>query len=89
MSYNDKNEPIAGCFIVWDNHCLYTVLRGGSGNSLSVGAMTSLIWECIKIAHEKNLVFDFVGSSSPKIERFVRYFGGEQTRFPGLRKIGL
>lgn len=86
LSYNDKDEPIAGCFLVWDDHCLYTVLRGGSGSSLSVGAMSSLIWECIKIAHEKNLVMDFVGSSVPPIEKFVRYFGGVQTFYPGLRK---
>jgi len=75
---NEKNEPIASCFTVWDTKSMYTLMRGSSQEGLKAGAMSAILNELIILANDKKLKFDFVGSMDSKIETFIKGFGAEQ-----------
>ena len=72
---------VSTLFVIWDNNSVYSILGGDSIEHKNSNASTLLYWEAIKIAHEKNLQFDFEGSMIEGVEEFFRSFGAEQVPY--------
>ena len=71
----------AAVFIVWDRNTAYSLLSGYDYESDSMDAGSLAMWEAIKFSRNQlNLKeFDFCGSMIPRIERYLRKFGGTLT----------
>ena len=83
-------KAIACSFCVYDNDCCYYLLGGYEQEQKHHGALTSCIWESIRLAKEKGIItFDFEGSMLQEVERFFREFGGEITPYYTIKKSWL
>jgi hypothetical protein len=76
-------SPIAGVYLVWDQHRAYYLLGGYDPEKGHTGASAIAMWEAIQFAsNELNLTeFDFEGSMIPAVEQFFRKFGGTLTPY--------
>lgn len=81
LSKDEKGNPMAGVYIVWDNEKAYELLSGFDPEKASRGANPLAVWESIKFAKEELGLnyYDFEGSSIPGVEKYYRYFGGKLT----------
>jgi hypothetical protein len=71
-----KDEPIAGCFCLFDDKSAYYLLSGYDHGKKHHGAGAWALWESIRIAKTMGLKqFDFEGSMIETIERYIRGFG--------------
>jgi len=66
----------ASTFIVYDHRCAYYLVSGADPAFTSTGSMSHLLWSAIQILSTKTRAFDFEGSIIPRIETYVRGFGG-------------
>lgn len=81
----DGNQH-ASILVVWGGECAYYLVGGTSHTHRSSGAMSMIMWEGIQRAAKHVPVFDFEGSMSPGIERFLRSFGASQAPYIQVRK---
>ena len=83
----DHKEQIHSViYLIWDEDKMYAIAGGSNPNLLKSGAMCFLLFESIKIAIEKNLTFDFLGSHVKSIERLNRSFGARQMQYINIKK---
>jgi hypothetical protein len=86
---NGKNEIVAANFCAWDARTSFYILCTRSeiaGN----GASSLLLWEAIKHAVGKNLVFDFAGMGTPGSILLYSGFGATVCpRYVAVRATGL
>lgn len=66
----------AGIFVVWDQQTVYYRLASRASESAN-GAISLLVWEAIRDAAAKGLLFDFDGLGTPGSRIFFTAFGGE------------
>jgi hypothetical protein len=78
----------AALYVVWDERTLYPIINARDPKLQAFGANTLLYWEAIRLAAEVSSVFDFEGSMLKPIEHFVRAFGGRQTPYFSIWKVG-
>lgn len=71
----------ATLFCVRDERRTWYLAGGGDPELRSSGAGSMLMWELIKDAAKRELVFDFEGSMIPGVERYFRNFGGRQETY--------
>ncbi len=76
IAKNQKNEIIAGIYIIWDEKSAYYLYGGYEENEAQSGAMSLLFWHAIQYASTVTKSFDFEGSRIEGVERFFRSFGG-------------
>lgn len=76
----------AAALYVWDHHRMYYLLGGGDPALRSSGAGTFALWQGVRSAHERGLVFDFEGSMLPPIERFFRGFGARPDTYLNITR---
>lgn len=83
IAKDDARAPIAGVYLVWDQHRAYYLLGGYDPESGHTGASAIAMWEAIQFAaNELKLAqFDFEGSMVPAVEQFFRKFGGTLTPY--------
>ncbi len=79
----------AALYVVWDERTLYPIINARDPELQAFGSNTLLYWEAIRLASEVSEAFDFEGSMIEPIEHFVRAFGGRQTPYLSISKIGL
>ena len=86
---SENGEVIAANFCVWDNSCAYYVSctrSEGAGN----GAASLLLWEAIKHAALKDLIFDFAGlGTRGSVLHYAGFGGTVGTRFVAIRASGI
>jgi hypothetical protein len=75
-------------YVVWDERTLYPLINARNPELQAFGANTLLYWEAIRLASTVSRAFDFEGSMLEPIEHFVRGFGGRQTPYFSVWKIG-
>lgn len=74
----DINENIHSiCYFVYDEKKVYYLMSANDYNFRKSNFNSLLVWEGIKFAIRKNLMFDFEGSMNKSINSFMRKFGGE------------
>lgn len=79
---------LAAAFVVWDKWQLYYLLpalrlNGGA----EAGAGTRLVVECIRLAQERHVAFDFEGSMTPSIANHYSQFGSQATTYYSVSKL--
>ena len=78
-AYADDGSLAAEAALVWDNRAVYYLLSSRRANAHS-GAVSLLIWNGMRIARERNRIFDFDGISTAGILEFLAGFGGHLVR---------
>lgn len=76
MCRDDRGRPVAAVFYVWDRATLWYFLSTRDPAAGDNGAVSLLVWEAIREAARRGLVFDFDGVSSEGSARFFAGFGG-------------
>lgn len=72
---NAAGNTLAAAFLVWDQQRLYYLLPAVSPTANDTGAEELLIWEAIKLAGKKQLIFDF--AMTRKNSSFCKQFAAE------------
>jgi lipid II:glycine glycyltransferase (peptidoglycan interpeptide bridge formation enzyme) len=85
---DDSGRVHAVVWMVWDRHAAYYLLAGAEPGLRTSGASSLLVWEAILRAREVAEVFDFHGSMVQPVERFMRGFGGRQTPYISVTRMG-
>ena len=88
FAVDDADRVHAVAWAVWDRRAAYYLLAGGDPTLRTSGASSLLMWEAILRAREHTDVFDFHGSMVRPVERFVRGFGGRQTPYLSVTRLG-
>ncbi len=80
LAKDKDGDCIAAFYIVWDNRRSYAILGGYDSEKKHHGAYSLAIWKAIEFSKQELGLeeFDFEGSMVPKLERFLRRFGGQQ-----------
>ncbi|MFW6009198.1 MAG: GNAT family N-acetyltransferase [archaeon] len=88
ICYDNKDRPIGGVYIVWDNKRSYYLLGGYDPEHGHHGASTLAMWEAIQYTSEELELkeFDFEGSMIQSVEKFFRKFGGKLTPYYQVKK---
>lgn len=76
MCRDDRDRALAAVFYVWDRSTLWYFLSTRNANAADNGAVSLLVWEAIREAARRQLLFDFDGVSSEGSARFFAGFGG-------------
>lgn len=84
---DNEGQLLAAAFVVWDDRQMYYLLpalrlHGGA----EVGAGTRLVVECIRLAQERHITFDFEGSMTPSIANHYSQFGSRATTYYSVSK---
>jgi hypothetical protein len=74
-AYNDKGQLIAAIACVWDRTSYFYLMSSRQPNSGN-NAISLLVWEAIKDANARNLIFDFDGLAAKGSILFFTGFGG-------------
>ncbi|RYY92357.1 MAG: GNAT family N-acetyltransferase, partial [Comamonadaceae bacterium] len=74
-SVDDAGQVAAAVFTVWDQHRAWYLMSTRDPAVSDNGAVSQLLWHCIRDAAARGLVFDFDGISSPGTARFYAGFG--------------
>ena len=73
--------PCAGRFMAYDQRAAFLLCGGILDVMRGSGANSLVDWEMIKFAATVSKRFDFTGSSSPKIEPYLRTFGARRMSY--------
>jgi len=85
--YNNEKSLIAGLCILLSNHRLTYLLPISSAEGKSSSAMFFLIDKIIQNNAEKEIIFDFEGSSIEGIARFYKGFGAKNKPYYILKRF--
>jgi hypothetical protein len=85
---DDAGQVHAVAWVVWDQRGAYYLLAGADPRLRASGASSLLMWEAITRSREVTDIFDFHGSMLQPVERFFRAFGGQQTPYLSVTRIG-
>lgn len=69
-------RPAAMVVLVWGHGKMYYLLSTRARDEGDNGSINLLIWEAVKRAHERGLLFDLDGVSTSGTARFLSGFGG-------------
>jgi len=82
------DRVIAAIYLIWDEREVMYLYGGYDDTYNDSGAMPLLFWQAIRLAHQKQLSFNFEGSMIPGVEKFFRSFGAELTPVSFIVKRG-
>lgn len=80
------SEVCAAAFLVWDNRLMYYLIPCYSLEHKNSGAGALLVLEAIKLAREKQVVFDFEGSMIRGVANHYKQFGSTPTIYYSVEK---
>lgn len=83
---NTQDRLIAAGFIVWDKCYAHYLLAAEDNDYRNQGGMAMLVLECIKLAKEQNVLFDFEGSMIRGVAKHFKQFAGSPTVYCGVEK---
>jgi hypothetical protein len=86
MTRDESGQPTAAVFYVWDQHSMWYFLSTRDRAAKDNGAVSLLLWQGIRDAAKRGLVFDFDGVSSEGSARFFAGFGGRIVPRYGIRR---
>jgi hypothetical protein len=84
--YNADNELYAAAYVVWDNQSVHYLIAAQDKKHEKSGAMALLVLECIKLAREKRLNFDFEGSMIRGVAEHFKQFGATPATYYSVHK---
>ncbi len=83
------NRVHTATLYVYDNKTLYAIYGGSDPELRDSQADAFLIWKGLELASQRNLAFDFEGSSIEGIEKYFRSFGGEPLIYYTVQRYGI
>ena len=83
---NADGEIYAAAFVVWDKRLLYYLIPCYSLEHKNSGAGALLALEAIKLAREKQVIFDFEGSMTRGVAEHYKQFGSTPTTYYSVEK---
>jgi hypothetical protein len=84
----DNSKSLHGViYLLFDSSSVYYIAGGCDSTGFKDEAIKLLIWEAIKIANERKLVFDFEGSMMKNVEFFFNSFGSIQQGYFAISKV--
>jgi hypothetical protein len=78
-AFSDGKTLSAALTLVWDHSTMYYLLSTRSVQA-HAGSAALLLWHALRIARERNLIFDFDGIANAQRLTFVAGFGGTLTQ---------
>ena len=78
---NADGQPYAAAFLVWDKKYLYYLIPTFDPAFQDSGASALLVLEAMKIAREKQVMFDFEGSMDKGIAKHYQQFGSKPVTY--------
>jgi hypothetical protein len=78
-AFDHTDVPVGMTYLVWGHGKMYYLLSTRSLDTADSGAVSLLIWNAMKQAHEMDLVLDLDGVYSSGSARFLGNFGGHMT----------
>lgn len=84
---NEDGAATSILFVVWDGERAYQLLGGGIPEYMNCESYHALIWECVKRAAGRGLIYDFEGSMIERISKSFREFGGVPELYFRIRKV--
>ena len=84
--HNADGEIYAAAYLVWDKRTLYYLIPSYSPEHKESGAGALLALECVKLAREKGLQFDFEGSMIKGVANHYKQFGSTPVTYCSVRK---
>ncbi|MBR1922875.1 MAG: GNAT family N-acetyltransferase [Paludibacteraceae bacterium] len=85
--HNADGQVYAAAFVVWDNRTLYYLIPAFDSAYSHSGASALLVLECIKLAREKGVAFDFEGSMIRGVAKHYKQFGSERVTYYEVEKF--
>jgi hypothetical protein len=77
LAARDRNGVLrAAIMLVWDDRVMYYLLTVHDAKTEGAGSIKLLIWEAMKIASRRGLVFDLDGFPRPNAVNILSGFGG-------------
>ncbi|MFB6307342.1 MAG: GNAT family N-acetyltransferase [Flavobacteriales bacterium] len=86
FAMDSKDNIHSGILLAWDKNSSYYLVGATNPNYKNSGAMSFLMWECIKRSSQFVNTFNFEGSMVESVERFFRSFGAVQTPYFNIKK---
>ncbi|MCQ2346404.1 MAG: GNAT family N-acetyltransferase [Paludibacteraceae bacterium] len=83
---NADNQLLAAGYVVWDEKAMHYLIAAQNAEFKDSGAMSLLVLECIKLAREKGVVFDFEGSMMPGVALHFKQFGAVPVTYYSVEK---
>jgi len=83
---NADNELVAAGYVVWDKTTMHYLMAAQDSRFGDSGAMSLLVLECIKLAREKGVVFDFEGSMIRGVAMHFKQFGAVPVVYYSVEK---
>lgn len=83
---NADDMLLAAAFVVWDKTSLYYLIPCYSEAHKKSGASALLVLECIKLARQLGVAFDFEGSMVSGIANHYKQFGSTATTYYSVEK---
>lgn len=80
-------EPIAAAFYVWDNDSVHYLIAAQHPDYTDCGLMARLVTEGIRLAHKRNIAFDFEGSMIPGVAKHFQQFGATPTAYYSVERF--
>ncbi len=77
LAVRDKNAVLRGAImLVWGNGVMYYLLTAHDAQPEGAGSIKLLLWESLKLASRRGMVFDFHGFPRPGAVNLLSGFGG-------------
>jgi hypothetical protein len=83
---NADGALMAAAFVVWDQYSMYYLIPAYSEAYKDSGASALLVLECIKLAREKGVIFDFEGSMIRGVANHYKQFGSAAEKYYGVER---
>ena len=86
-AYDENDNVMSVLFLCWDDDAVYLDAGGPMPEYAKFETYEALVYEGIKLAHEKGLKFDFEGSVVKQINHSFREYGGRPVEYYRFRKV--
>lgn len=85
--HDADGHTLAARFVVYDEHCAYSLLSAYDATRYQNGYTETLIWKLLQLLASRTRAYDFEGSMDAGIEHFYRSFGATQTPYFQITKL--
>ena len=84
--HNADGELYAAAYVVWNKEVMHYLIAAQDDRHKDSGAMALLVLECIKLAREKGVIFDFEGSMIRGVASHFKQFGATPSEYYSVEK---
>ena len=88
ISLTDRDGNLyAAAYVVWDKQMMHYLIAACAPEQKDSGAMARLVLECMRLAREVGVAFDFEGSMIPGVAKSFRQFGASAATYFSVERF--